>query len=351
MKHNWRTNILILFAIVFIDASADCIASDRVSYSVGVGGGTTSAIANAITESMWTPASRLSFNHPNIVVSPNTIESIKLFCSDGIGTLDMLVTVTPINMDMGLCIKHEIGEVFQARLGFYTIVLAQKRTDETLQLTTNQIYRAFAEKIPVREIGHYDFKVNNSVNWSDVDTELPSQKIGLIASSVGSGSYVLFKNEAMIDGCRSEDAIKAIYDPTDRELQCTTIDSEKINQKTDDDDEKVRALMISPPGTLLVVSRPVIEQYRSLLKVIKINGFLPDSYNITNEDYTLTVPIYLYLKKKSITGGSERAGSIINWFKRALDEKTIGTDGLLENAGLEVLPLSIRYAQRLTFPY
>jgi len=351
MKHNLLVNILILFVIICFNASVASFASDRFSYSVGVGGSTTSAVANAISESMATTSSKVSFNRPNIVVSPNTIDSIKLFCSDGTGTLDILMTVTPISLDRGLCLKHEIGEVYQARLGFYTVVLAQKRTDETLQLTTNQIYRAFAEKVPTGKFGNYDFKANESVNWNDVDPELPPQKIGLIASSVGSGSYVLFQNEAMIDGCRSEDALKAIYDSTDRELKCTTIDPKKINQKTDDDDEKVRALMISPPGTLLVVSRPVIEQYRSSLKVIKINGFLPNSYNITNEDYTLTVPIYLYLKKKSITDGSERAASIINWFKRALDEKTIGKDGVLEHTGLVILPLSIRYAQRLTFPY
>jgi len=180
MKHNWLTNTLTLFGIICFDASAGSFASDRFSYSVGVGGSTTIAIANAISESMVTTSSKVSFNRPNIVESPNTIDSIKLFCSDGTGNLDILMTVTPISLERGLCVKHEIGEVFQARLGFYTVVLAQKRTDETLQLTTNQIYRAFAEKVPTGKLGNYDFKANETVNWNDVDPELPSQKIGLL---------------------------------------------------------------------------------------------------------------------------------------------------------------------------
>jgi phosphate transport system substrate-binding protein len=342
------TRLSFLIPLVFL-LDINCFASEVGTFSIGVGGETTRLVANAISGA--SAAHSIGYK-PVLKESPSTRQSLEAFCSRGSGATDILLSVNPLGVaELNFCSKQGVGDVFQARLGFYAIALVQKKADDVMELTTSQIYRAFAEKVPVRSRDSYVFEENKSVTWKDVDPDLPNFKIGTIASKDGAGSFVIFQNEALIDGCRSEEAIKGIYDAVAREAKCTSVDVSKLVQSTNIDNEKIQLLMAANPGTIAVISLAGLENNSERVKPIKINGFSPNRLNISNENYTLVSPVYIYVKKASVSGESDRAIAVINWYKLAIDEKIIGENGVLAQAGLVGLPLSVRYGQRLSFPY
>lgn len=235
------------------------------------------------------------------------------------------------------CAASGIPEIFQAQLGYLTLVLVQKADDKPIDLTTKQIYLALADQVPQNEM----FVANKAKLWSDVDEALPAEPIHIIAAPRPGATRRLLEGEAMMAGCRQFPNIQIIFDAEPRTKICTTIRADVITE-IDSNPDRVAALKDAAPGTIALTTVDEYRKNQSWLRIVAVDGFLPDRASVNAEDYTLAIPIYAYTNKNNLTA----SGDLRKWLEEALSEEASGPEGYLEKLGLTILPAATRDWQR-----
>lgn len=329
-------------AAVLVMGAADSkvYAAETDNPIIVVGGVTTRTIADKISAIV---NSKSMFE--SVVSTKSTRDAAEAFCSDGPASPDILISVLPIvGSKDEVCIKNNVGKVYEGRLGYFTSVLVQNTRDDAFELTSKNIYRALAQSVPSRDgIG---FVENTSKFWSDVDPALPKLPIFMALPTKNDGSREIFDAEALISGCRPESAIKLIFKAESREYRCRSLDPNKIFE-TSSEEARVEKLKSLPAGAVGLVSILTYEKHRAELRAVSLNGAKPTPLAINAEDYTLVLPLLIYFKESALhNANQEKADKVRAWLVQALSEETTGEDGLLSRVGIVTLPLSSREGLR-----
>lgn len=315
-------------------------AADMDNPHIVVGGVTTRTIADKISAIV---SSKSMFE--SVITMKSTRDAAEAFCSDAPGSPDVLLSVLPIvgSKDQ-VCIRNNVGKVYEGRLGYFTSVLVQNTKDEDFELSSKDIYRALAQFVPSRDgVG---FAENTSKHWSDVNPALPKQLIFMALPTTNDGSREIFDAEALIAGCRSENAIKLIVTAESRESRCRTLDQNKIFE-TSSEEARVEKLKLMPAGAVALVSILTYEKHRTELRALSLNGAKPTPLAINAEDYTMVLPLLIYFKDSALQNPNKaKADKVRAWLVQALSEETTSEEGLLARVGIVTLPLSSREGQR-----
>ena len=157
-----------------------------------------------------------------VVEATGTGGGFKLFCSGiannypDISNASRAIKKSEIN----LCIKNNVGELIEIKLGYDGIVLANSNQSKQYNLTREHIFLALAQKVPQNG----KLVPNFYQTWNQIDPKLPNFKIEIYGPPPTSGTRDAFVELVMESACTTLEEFKKQYsDPKQLKKSCHII--------------------------------------------------------------------------------------------------------------------------------
>lgn len=295
-----------------------------------VGSSTVYPFSSIIAESFGRST---NFKTP-VVESTGTGGGIKLFCS-GIGfNFPDLVNASRAIKDSEIerCAKNSIKEIFEIKIGYDGIVLANSTKGIKYSLSKKEIFFALAPEIPTRG---GELITNPYENWSDINKRLPDVKIRVYGPPATSGTRDAFVELILEEHCyNNQSFIKKYPDSQVRKKQCHMIRNDGKFIEAGENDNLIVQKLIYDHDALGIFGFSFLAENSKTIQAVKINDVNPTFETINQGSYKASRPLYIYLKGEHlqlIAGLKEFAREIIS-------SNTIGKDGYLLQKGL--IPLT-----------
>jgi phosphate transport system substrate-binding protein len=263
-----------------------------------------------------------------VVESTGSGGGIKLFCA-GVGEEHPDVTNSSRRMkksEFDKCTANGIN-IIEVKIGFDGIVLGSSKAGPDLDLTLAQIFLALAKKVPV------DGKLadNPYRMWSDIDPNLPRQKIEVLGPPPTSGTRDAFVEIAMAGGCAD---VAGAKDIGLTEKACHVIREDGAFIEAGENDNLIVRKLETNPNALGIFGFSFLDQNADKIKGATINGAPAEFENIADGSYPVSRSLYFYVKQQHvgvIPGIKEFIGEFTS-------ENASGPDGYLIDKGLIPLP-------------
>lgn len=269
-----------------------------------------------------------------IVESTGSGGGLKLFCA-GVGgsTPDIANSSRRIKQsEVSLCAANGVAEIVEVQIGYDGIVLANAKSAPRYDLTSRQIFLALAREIPV------DGKLvpNPNVKWRDVDAKLPDVKIEVLGPPPTSGTRDAFVELAMKTGALTFESLAAIQkkDEKDFEAIAYAIREDGAYVEAGENDNLIVRKLEANPAALGIFGFSYLEQNEDRIQGSRIDGADPDFDQIAAGTYSISRPLYFYVKKAHVG----RVPGLTEYITEFTSERAIGEDGYLVDKGLIPMP-------------
>lgn len=277
-----------------------------------------------------------SFKTPK-VESTGTGGGIKLFCGGvGVQFADVANASRRIKAsEVETCAKNGVKDVLEVKIGYDGIVLANAKTAPKFRLTRKDIYLALAKKIPDPSAPE-TLIANPYTTWNQVNPSLPTEKIEVLGPPPTSGTRDAFVELAMEAGCSTYSWIKAVKDVDENRYKaiCHTMRQDGAFIEAGENDNLIVQKLDANPKALGIFGYSFLEENLNKLQGSVVDGQEPTFENIASTKYTISRPLFIYVKKAHI--------GVIPGLKEFVAEYTsdraFGADGYLVDKGL--IPLS-----------
>lgn len=263
-----------------------------------------------------------------IVESTGTGGGIKLFCAGtGDEHPDAVNASRAIkDTEKETCVKNGVTPV-EVKIGIDAIVLAMSKEHESMDLTTDIIYRALAKWTIVDG----KFVENKSINWNDVDASLPAGKIEVLGPPPTSGTRDSFVELVVEKECKKaakEAGIKLSAD--DEKMYCKSMREDGAYIEAGENDTLIVQKIQGNPNALGIFGYSFLEENVNVVKGATVNGVAPDYDNIKAGDYPISRPLFVYFKKEHF----DVIPNLKEFMEEYQSEDAIGADGYLVDKGL-----------------
>jgi phosphate transport system substrate-binding protein len=263
-----------------------------------------------------------------VVESTGSGGGMKLFCA-GVGEEHPDVTNSSRRIkksEFDKCTANGIG-ITEVKIGFDGIVLGRSKAGSDLDLTLVQVFLALAAKVPV------DGKLvdNPYKMWSDIDPELPQQKIEVLGPPPTSGTRDAFIEIAMEGGCEGVASAKELGLT---KKACHIIREDGAFVEAGENDNLIVQKLETNPNALGIFGFSFLDQNADKIKGAMIDGVPAEFEMIADGAYPISRSLYFYVKQQHvgvIPGIKEFVGE-------STSENTWGPDGYLVDKGLIPLP-------------
>lgn len=282
-----------------------------------------------------------------VVESGGTGGGLKAFCSGvGEGTIDIANASRPIKKDeLEACKAAGVTDVQEVKIGYDGIVFAMDSSNPDVEFTPKDIYLALATEVVV------DGKLvsNPYKTWSEINSALPNVAIAAYIPGSKHGTREVFEEKIMAEGCKeagASDVIKAqISDAKQAAAKCVAVRKDGAAVDIDGDYTETLARIDANKTGLGVFGLAFYENNADRLKVAKVSGVVPSVETISSGEYSVSRPLYIYVKKAHI-GVIPGLKEFVDFF---VSDEMIGPDSPLANYGLVAAPDAERDEIRTTF--
>ena len=263
-----------------------------------------------------------------IVESTGTGGGFKLFCA---GTGDEHPDVTNASraikdVEKKDCAKNGVTPV-EVKIGIDAIVLAMSKEHESMELTTDIIYRALAKWVIVDG----KFVENKSINWSDVDASLPAGKIEVLGPPPTSGTRDSFVELVLEKECKKAAKDAGIKMSADEEkMYCKSMREDGAFIEAGENDTLIVQKIQANPNALGIFGYSFLEENVSVVKGATINGVVPEYDTIKSGDYAISRPLFVYFKKEHF----DVIPNLKEFMEEYQSEDALGPEGYLTEKGL-----------------
>lgn len=299
-----------------------------------VGSSTVFPFTTAVAEAMINanPALRAP-----VIESTGTGAGINLFCS-GVGPQhpDILDASRRIKKsEMEGCIAHGVKDVMEVQVGIDGVVLAEANNGPKFQLTSRDVYLALS----ANPLG----KPQTARFWKDVNPALPRIPIQVFGPPSTSGTRDALVELVMVPACEAglPDA-KALKKSNKERYEdiCTRIRDDAAYVDKGENDNLIVQNLSTNPNAVGVFGFSYLEENKSRLHGLAINGVQPSYETISSGTYPGARPLFIYVKKAHL-----RAVPGMNDFLTRYADSW-GPDGPLTRRGMISAPEPIRAASR-----
>ena len=197
---------------------------------------------------------------------------------------------------------------------------------EKLSITVPQLYLALAAKIK-KEGKIID---NPYMKWSDIDKTLPNKKIEVMGPPPSSGTRDALVSLVMKVGASS-------FGITEKSLYKTLREDGAFIEAGENDNLIVRKLS-SNPNAYGIFGYSFLEESRSVLNAVEIDGVEPEYETIASFEYPVARYLYVYINREKAQNNRGAKG----FLEEYISEDAIGEDGYLGDRGLIAMPDHIR---------
>lgn len=262
---------------------------------------------------------------------------LKLFCSGvGVEYPDMTNASRRIKKsEIELCNKNGVKNIVEIKIGYDGIVLANSRKVKPFTLSRKEIFMALAKEVPDPKGGN-SLIPNPYKTWKDVNPSMPDTKIEVLGPPPTSGTRDAFVELVMEEGAKSFDWIKAFAESDTGKLKgiAHTLREDGAFVEAGENDNLIVQKLDVNPEAMGIFGFSFLDQNTDKIQGSYIDGAEPTFEAIADGSYTVSRPLYLYVKKA-------HAGVIpgINEFlDEFTSEKAWGEDGYLADKGMIPMP-------------
>lgn len=329
-------SVSVLVSAVMIVSSALSITVNAASsrdYIEVVGSSTVYPFATTVAEKF---GKATEFKTPKIE-STGSGGGMKLFCN-GIGTAHPDVTNSSRRIkksEFALCQKNGVTDIVEVLIGYDGIAFANSNKSEQYSLTRRDIYLALAKDVPNPD-GSETFIANPYTTWNDVNSELPAVDIEVLGPPPTSGTRDAFAELALEGGCKSFAWVKAIKkaDKSIYKARCHTVREDGPYIEAGENDNLIVSKLDANPSSFGVFGFSFLDQNADKVQGALVEGFAPTFDTISSGDYSISRPLYFYVKKAHIGV----VPGIEGYLREFTAESTWGDEGYLADKGM--IPLN-----------
>ena len=324
---------LLLAAVCTAAFAAQAYAQSRDQIRI-VGSSTVYPFTTTVAERF---AKAGKFKAP-VVESTGTGGGMKLFCT-GVGTQHPDLTNASRRMkksEFEECGKNGVKDIFEIKVGFDGIAIAQAKNGPKFNLTLAQIWLALAKEVPEGNKDGGKIVANPNKTWKDVDPSFPAVKIEVLGPPPTSGTRDSFVELAMEGGCNSFASIKALgsSDAKKHKAVCQTMREDGAFIEAGENDNVIVQKLVANPNALGIFGFSFLEQNKDKLSGHTVDGVQPTFETISSGKYPIARDMYVYVKKAHI--------GVVPGIKEFVAEYTsaraMGKRGYLVGKGLVPLP-------------
>jgi phosphate transport system substrate-binding protein len=264
-----------------------------------------------------------------IVESNGTGGGFNLFCL-GIGAdfPDLVNASRPIKpSEVKFCKEHHVTDIVEIVLGYDGIVIANVAHGQNFKLSKQQLFLALAKKVPLKGklVDNYYLK------WSDINVSLPQQNITIYGPSSTSGTRDALDELVMSKICMDMGEFQSAWpNKSERAKHCSAIRNDEKFIEMGDNDNVIIQKLSSNQLALGIIGYNFLSQNHELVKPAFIDGVVPDFTTIASKEYSISRPLYIYLKSAHL----KLIPGLLDFMQTIVADKTIGNDGYLLIKGL-----------------
>ena len=312
--------LLVLILILFsFEASPFSLARERIHV---VGSSVVYPFITRIAEEFG----RNSIFASPYVESSSTGAGFSLFCrSKDKYIANVLVASRQIRAsESSLCAGT--GELIELKIGYDGLIIANSKNGPAFNLTQDHIFKAVAAKI----VKDGNIVANFYSNWSQIDHTLPDRRIEIYGPPSGSGTRDIFLNLIFLPRCVRMKEFQMDYPRLpDREERCRKLRHDGFFIEAAENDSVVIRKLISNTNALGIVSFSFLEQNSEDIKANLFGGVMPTKENILSGKYSLTRPLYVYIKKDEL----DSIIGLKDFIKEIISDAAIAPGGYLSDTG------------------
>ena len=304
--------------IVLAAIAASIIASPVLAreYISIVGSSTVYPFTTAVAEKF---AQQSSFRAP-VVESTGTGGGMKLFCK-GVGALtaDMTNASRAIKKsETELCAKNGVTPI-EFQVGYDGITFSHSKNADPIALTKVDILMATAEKV----LKNGEWVVNPHKKWSDIRSDLPDTKIDIMIPPTTSGTRDAFVELIMEKACKDLG-----IDVKKHKAECHNVRTDIHVVQMGENDNLIIEKLLNDKNRFGIFGFSFLDQNTDRVQAASIDGVLPTFDTIADGSYTVSRPLFVYIKKEHL-GVVPGMQEYIDLYKRMMIE-----DGPLTDMGL-----------------
>ncbi|MBT8138680.1 MAG: substrate-binding domain-containing protein [Gammaproteobacteria bacterium] len=325
-------------------------ANAERDYIEVVGSSTVYPFATAVAEKFGKGS---KFKTPKIE-STGSGGGMKLFCN-GIGSQYPDVTNASRRIkenEYKMCLENGVTDIIEVLIGYDGIAFANSRKSQQYVLSRKDIYLALAKDVPNPD-GSESFVPNPYQTWKDVNAVLPATKIEVLGPPPTSGTRDAFVELALEGGCKSFGWIKAMkkVDKPAYKARCHTIREDGAFIEAGENDNLIVNKLHANPSAFGVFGFSFLDQNSDKVQGSKVEGFAPTFESIASGDYSISRPLYFYVKKAHVGV----VPGIVEYLREFTADSTWGDEGYLADKGMiplddakrKAIRKSVRKLQRL----
>ena len=281
-----------------------------------------------------------SFKTPKIE-STGTGGGMKLFCSGiDINTPDITNASRRIKAsELQMCQDNGVTGVVEVLIGYDGIVLANSRETAQRSLSLRDIYLALAKQVPAPD-GSATLVENPYTTWQEINPELPALKIEVLGPPPTSGTRDAFAELALEGGCKTFDFIEAMKkaDKNQYKTVCHTVREDGVYVETGENDNLIVQKLQANPNALGVFGFSFLDQNSDVVQGSLVDGSAPEFETIASGDYSISRPLYFYVKKAHV----DSVPGMLEFLTEFTKESAVGDEGYLTDKGLIPLAPDLR---------
>lgn len=227
------------------------------------------------------------------------------------------------------CVAHGVDDITEALIGYDGLSIAQSIDGPDMDLSKAEIFQALAAEVEVAG----RIVENPYRRWSEIDARLPDMPIQVFGPPPTSGTRDIFVALVMDIGCAGFAAIDAAP-PERRRAICARMRQDGPFIEAGENDTLIVRRLSTDPTALGLFGYSFLHENTDILKAVAVDGVAPDAQSIATGEYTLSRPLYIYVKnahRAVIPGLDDLAREYVS-------EESLGDGGYLTDRGL--IPLS-----------
>lgn len=263
-----------------------------------------------------------------IVESTGTGGGFKLFCA---GAGENYPDVTNASRaikegEMKDCVKNGVTPV-EVAVGIDAIVLAMSNKRDSMDLTSDMIYRALAKWVIVDG----KFVENTAVTWNDIDASLPNDKIEVLGPPPTSGTRDSFVELVMETSCKKAAKAAGITMSADEEkMYCKSMREDGAFIEAGENDTLIVQKIQNNSNALGIFGFSFLDENTTVIKGATIDGVVPEYDTIKSGQYPISRPLFVYFKEEHF----DVIPNLREFMEEYQSEDAIGEEGYLTEKGL-----------------
>ncbi len=327
----FKIPLLSVIAVAFF-AMQPSAAAERDYISI-VGSSTVYPFATVVAERFGNSS---GYKTP-IIESTGSGGGLKLFCSGvGIEYPDITNASRRIKKsEVERCAENGVSGIVEIKIGYDGIVIANSVNKPRMQLSVRDVYLALAKDVPDPS-GAEKVVPNPYKTWQELNADLPNVPIRVLGPPPTSGTRDAFAELALEAGCKTFKWVKAMKKSDKKTYKgiCHTVREDGAWVEAGENDNLIVQKITADPDSMGVFGFSFLDQNSDVIQGAVIDGIAPEFEKIAGGSYTISRPLYFYVKSAHV----EIVPGVREFIDEFTSERAYGEDGYLVDKGM--IPMS-----------